>query len=177
MVIPEWVPIPDNLRYNAAVARLDKAVYSLIAERRGARRGGGGDGNGGSFGGGDAGTGTGTTGATGATGTGTTGTGPDLLDRLLDAKDDGEGGDGGGMDDRSLRDELMTLMVAGQETSAILLSWSCALLAQHPRQGRSAHSLNRALFSIQGGLTGMIHAILYGQSLVVKDETDELRRA
>mmetsp|Transcript_9019 Transcript_9019/g.22610 ORF Transcript_9019/g.22610 Transcript_9019/m.22610 type:complete len:265 (+) Transcript_9019:61-855(+) len=36
------------------------------------------------------------------------------------------------MDDVSLRDELMTLMVAGQETSAILLSWSCSLLAQNP---------------------------------------------
>ena len=46
---------------------------------------------------------------------------PDLLDRLLDARDDGEDGDGAGMDDTSLRDELMTLMVAGQETSAILL--------------------------------------------------------
>ena len=55
---------------------------------------------------------------------------PDLLDRLLDAVD--EEGDGAGMDDVSLRDELMTLMVAGQETSAILLSWVCAFLAQHP---------------------------------------------
>ena len=43
-----------------------------------------------------------------------------------------EEGDGAGMDDESLRDELMTLMVAGQETSAILLSWVCAFLAQHP---------------------------------------------
>jgi cytochrome P450 len=128
MIIPEWVPIPDNLRYNAAVARLDKAVYSLIADRRRARAFG-------DAGSRDTGTGTGMgtgdVGTSGVSGGGLSG-GPDLLDRLLDAKDDGEGGDGGGMDDRSLRDELMTLMVAGQETSAILLSWSCALLAQHP---------------------------------------------
>lgn len=128
MIVPEWVPTPDNLRYNAAVARLDKAVYSLIAERRAATAAGDGEGGGGGYYAGDgprgAGTGTGRTGASGG--------GPDLLDRLLDAKDDGDGGDGGGMDDRSLRDELMTLMVAGQETSAILLSWACALLAQHP---------------------------------------------
>jgi cytochrome P450 len=36
------------------------------------------------------------------------------------------------MDDQALRDELMTLLVAGQETSAILLSWSMVMLALHP---------------------------------------------
>lgn len=58
----------------------------------------------------------------------------DLLDRLLDARD--LDGDGGGMSDESLRDELMTLMVAGQETSAILLSWCVSLLAAHPEAAR-----------------------------------------
>jgi hypothetical protein len=38
------------------------------------------------------------------------------------------------MTDQALRDELMTLLVAGQETSAILLGWACALLAHHPAQ-------------------------------------------
>lgn len=38
------------------------------------------------------------------------------------------------MTDAALRDELMTLLVAGQETSAILLGWATALLAHHPRQ-------------------------------------------
>ena len=33
---------------------------------------------------------------------------------------------------RALRDELMTLLVAGQETAAIALAWACALLAHHP---------------------------------------------
>ena len=104
MIVPEWVPIPDNFAYNAAVTRLDKAVYSLIAERRQKR-------------------------VNGLESV----ENPDLLDRLLDARDDGEGGDGGGMDDVSLRDELMTLMVAGQETSAILLSWCCVNVASNPR--------------------------------------------
>lgn len=36
------------------------------------------------------------------------------------------------MTERALRDELMTLLVAGQETSAILLAWTCARLAHHP---------------------------------------------
>ena len=40
------------------------------------------------------------------------------------------------MSDESLRDELMTLMVAGRETSAILLSWCVSLLAAHPEAAR-----------------------------------------
>jgi len=52
----------------------------------------------------------------------------DLLTRLLLATDE----DGSGMDDQSLRDELMTLLVAGQETSAILLTWALLMFALHP---------------------------------------------
>ncbi len=52
----------------------------------------------------------------------------DLLDNLLLARDEA----GAGMADTALRDELMTLLVAGQETSAILLAWAAALLAHHP---------------------------------------------
>ncbi|EFJ44932.1 hypothetical protein VOLCADRAFT_82539 [Volvox carteri f. nagariensis] len=59
----------------------------------------------------------------------------DLLTSLLLSRDD----DGTGMSDQALRDELMTLLVAGQETSAILLGWAAALLAAHPEvQARAA---------------------------------------
>ena len=51
-----------------------------------------------------------------------------LLDALLGARDEG----GVAMGRRALRDELMTLLVAGQETAAIALGWACALLAHHP---------------------------------------------
>ena len=51
-----------------------------------------------------------------------------LLDNLLMSADE----DGQGMSREALRDELMTLLVAGQETSAILLAWTCAYLAHHP---------------------------------------------
>ena len=37
-----------------------------------------------------------------------------------------------------LRDEAMTLLVAGQETSAILLGWAAALLAHHPEAQAAA---------------------------------------
>jgi cytochrome P450 len=53
---------------------------------------------------------------------------PDLLTALLLAEDE----DGGHMEDGPLRDELMTLLIAGQETSAIMLGWVSACLAWNP---------------------------------------------
>ncbi|HEX6903898.1 MAG TPA: cytochrome P450 [Thermoanaerobaculia bacterium] len=55
------------------------------------------------------------------------GGGEDLLSLLLDARDE----EGGGMDDRQVRDEIMTLFLAGHETTANALSWSWYLLAGH----------------------------------------------
>lgn len=52
----------------------------------------------------------------------------DLLSMLMSARDD----DGAAMSDRQLRDELVTLFLAGHETTAIVLSWTWHLLAQHP---------------------------------------------
>ena len=60
----------------------------------------------------------------------------DLLDMLMAAKE--EGGDGG-MTDRQLRDELMTLIMAGHETTAVALSWAWYLLSSHPDVARSVH--------------------------------------
>jgi len=51
----------------------------------------------------------------------------DLLSLLLRARDD----DAHGMTDVQLRDEAMTLFLAGYETTAIALTWICVLLAQH----------------------------------------------
>lgn len=52
----------------------------------------------------------------------------DLLSMLLTAQDE----DGASMTDRQVRDEAVTLFVAGHETTAILLSWAWMLLSQHP---------------------------------------------
>ena len=47
---------------------------------------------------------------------------------------------------QSLRDQLMTLLVAGQETSAILLGWTTAFLAHHPEaQQRAAAEVQHVL--------------------------------
>ncbi len=54
----------------------------------------------------------------------------DLLTLLLQARDED---DGGVMTDKQVRDELLTLFVAGHETTATALAWSLMLLAQHPR--------------------------------------------
>jgi cytochrome P450 len=53
----------------------------------------------------------------------------DLLSLLLHAQDED---DGGRMTDGQLRDELMTLFMAGHETTANTLAWAWYLLAQHP---------------------------------------------
>jgi cytochrome P450 len=53
----------------------------------------------------------------------------DLLSILLQARD---ADDGTRMTDRQVRDEVMTLFMAGHETTAVALSWTWYLLAQHP---------------------------------------------
>lgn len=51
----------------------------------------------------------------------------DLLALLLGARDEA----GAGMTDRQLRDELVTLLVAGLDTSAVTLTWLFYLLSRH----------------------------------------------
>ena len=52
----------------------------------------------------------------------------DLLTRLLLARDE----DGSSMDDRQVRDEAVTLFVAGHETTATALTWALYALARDP---------------------------------------------
>jgi cytochrome P450 len=54
----------------------------------------------------------------------------DLLSMLLLARDDEE--DGGRMSDAQLRDETLTIFLAGHETTANALAWTWHLLAHHP---------------------------------------------
>lgn len=89
--IPEWVPLPSNVRYRRAVRDLDRLVYSMIEERR-------------------------------------RDPGEDLLSMLLAARDE----DGSAMSERQLRDEAVTIFLAGHETTALTLSWTFHLLALHP---------------------------------------------
>lgn len=66
----------------------------------------------------------------------------DLLSMLLAARDE----DGSALTDEQLRDETITLLAAGHETTAVALSWTWYLLSQHPVvAGRLHHELDRVL--------------------------------
>jgi len=95
VVMPFWVPTPQNLRIRRVVRRLDEILFGFIHKRRQQ---------------------------------GTQGEGSDLLSLLLGARDE----DGSQMSDQQVRDEAMTLFLAGHETTALALSWTWYLLSQHP---------------------------------------------
>ena len=63
--------------------------------------------------------------------------GTDVLSRLVQARD--VEGDGGGMDDRQIRDEVLTLLAAGHETIATALTWTWFLLSDHPEVEAALH--------------------------------------
>lgn len=68
----------------------------------------------------------------------------DLLSMLIAAQDTET--DGGGMSDRQVRDECMTLMLAGHETTANALTWTYYLLSQHPEvEAKLHHELDTVL--------------------------------
>lgn len=98
----EWMPIPQLRRGKAARARLDSIIYTMIAERR-------------------------------ANPSGIKDRG-DLLSMLLLAQDDEIAGDAQnrGMSDRQVRDEAMTIFLAGHETTANALTWTWYLVSQNP---------------------------------------------
>lgn len=60
--------------------------------------------------------------------------GDDILSMLLAARDE----DGEAMSDVELRDELVTLVTAGHETTATSLAWTFELLYRHPEVHRRA---------------------------------------
>jgi cytochrome P450 len=71
----------------------------------------------------------------------------DLLDRLIAARDSETGG---GMTVKEVRDQVVTIFMAGHETTAQALSWTCYLLSQN----RAAESeLHDELTHVIGGRT------------------------
>src|SRR5262249_26280439 len=108
-VLLDKLPLPANLRWVKAKARLDETIYRIINERRASGRDQG-----------------------------------DLLSMLLLAQD--EEGDGSSMTNQQLRDEAMTLFVAGHETTANALTWTWYLLSQSPEiEQRLHHELDTVL--------------------------------
>jgi cytochrome P450 len=99
-MVPAGLPTRRNRRFSSALALLDQTVYGLIAERR----------------------------RNGAKGP------DDLLAMLMAAQDQdqptGQAGGPAQMSDRQLRDEIMTLLIAGHETVASALAWTLYLISQ-----------------------------------------------
>lgn len=105
---PLTLPTPANRRFLRARATLDRMVYRIITERRSAQA------------------------SPPAAGAGESAD-LDLLGLYMSARDE----DGGpGMTDTQLRDEVMTLVLAGHETTAVVLSWTFDLLSRHPAAER-----------------------------------------
>jgi cytochrome P450 len=70
----------------------------------------------------------------------------DLLSMLMAARDE----DGSGMTDRQLRDEVLTFLLAGHETTAVSLSWTWYLISQRPEVEKR---LREELCQVLGGRT------------------------
>lgn len=111
--ILERLPIPPVRRFHRAQAKLDKVIYSIIAEHRASiARGEERD---------------------------------DLLSMLMTAQDEESGteasnGDSArSMTDEQVRDETMTIFLAGHETTANALAWTWYFLAREPEVERLLH--------------------------------------
>jgi len=74
----------------------------------------------------------------------------DILSALILARYE----DGGGLTDTDLRDQLMTLLLAGHETTATALAWTFDLLLRHPRE------LQRLRESLEGGEDDYLRATI-----------------
>ncbi|MBS1789378.1 MAG: cytochrome P450 [Acidobacteria bacterium] len=72
----------------------------------------------------------------------------DLLSMLMQARD--IEGDGAGMTDEQLRDEAMTIFLAGHETTANALTWTWYLLSQNPEAESRLHA---EIAEVLGGRT------------------------
>ncbi len=73
----------------------------------------------------------------------------DIMSLLLQATDE----DGRPMSDKEVRDELMTLLVAGHETTATALSWAMERLVRHPDK------LERLRAEVEAGEDAYIDAV------------------
>jgi cytochrome P450 len=88
----------------------------------------------------------------------------DLLSMLLASRD--EEGDNTGMSDEQLRDEMMTLLFAGHETTANALTWAWVLLARHPEiEARLAEEV-RTLLGGRLATGGDVRRLRYTEAVV-----------
>ncbi len=87
----------------------------------------------------------------------------DYLSMLMNARDK-ESGDP--MTERALIDEVMTLVVAGHETTASGLNWAWYLLARHPEVDARMHAEIAATPELTAPGLGQMEALQYTQNVV-----------
>ncbi len=110
--LPLWIPTPSNYRAKKALSRFHDVVDEMVDERR----------------------------ATLADESGTLDEPAahdrdDLLSLMLTATYE----DGGRMDRETVRDQLMTFLAAGHETTSLALSYAIFCLANHPEKQAKLH--------------------------------------
>ncbi|OYR55558.1 cytochrome P450 [Halorubrum halodurans] len=114
-LIPDWVPTRENREFDDAVATLESVIDGIVERRRGTERDPAVD----------------PAGSEGVAVSGPPGDPDgdlpmDLLSVLLRARDRGE------QTDENLRDELVTMLLAGHDTTALALTYTFYLLSKHP---------------------------------------------
>ena len=110
-LLPRWLPTPRRRRVRRSIASIDDMMYRMIAARRaGSSMAARGNARG----------------------------GPDLLQMLVDVRD--EEGDGEGLTDQEIRDQLVTFYLAGHETTSQALTWTFYLLSQNPHVEARMHA-------------------------------------
>jgi len=87
----------------------------------------------------------------------------DLLSMLLAARDEDSGQQ---MNDRQLRDEVMTIFLAGHETTAIALTWTWMLLSQHPDARRKVRDEARTVLGGRAPGVGELASLRYGHMVL-----------
>ncbi|WP_135364253.1 cytochrome P450 [Halosimplex halophilum] len=108
--MPDWVPMPGDEEFESAVAELDAVLDDIVAARRGRE----------------------VSGVSTVVDAPAEGADPpmDFLSVLLRARDRGE------QSAEQLRDEMMTMLLAGHDTTALTLTYTWFLLSEHPEAER-----------------------------------------
>ena len=94
------------------------------------------------------------------------GPGRDVLSALMHARDPETGG--AGLTDRQLRDETMTLLLAGHETTACALTWTWYLLAMHPEIDDRLRRDVRTVLDDRPPVEGQIASLRYAEQVLAE---------
>lgn len=118
--VPQWIPLPSRRRHQRSFEAFDDAMREVIEESRSARgedtEGDGDD--------------------TDIDADDIASNGEDILSLLLEA----EYPDGSAPSETEIRDQLMTFLFAGHETTALALTWAFVLLNRRPETYERLHA-------------------------------------